>query len=51
VAAEMLRNTYQKGQEQNGQVKADLQKGKERGQRQAEAATGGDGAGARPATG
>jgi small-conductance mechanosensitive channel len=52
VAAEMLRNAYQKGQEQKGQVKADLQKGKERGQRQAEAATGdGAGAGARPATG
>src|ERR687890_1953076 len=39
VAAEMLRNAYRKGQEQKGQVKADLQKGKERGQRQAEAAT------------
>jgi len=52
VAAEMLRNAYQKGQEQKGQVKADLQKGKERGQRQAETATGdGAGAGARPATG
>ena len=52
VAAEMLRNAYQKGQEQKGQVKADLQKGKERGQRQAQAATGdGAGAGARPATG
>ena len=52
VAAEMLRNAYQKGQEQKGQVKADLQKGKERGQQQAAAATGdGAGAGARPATG
>jgi len=52
VAAEMLRNAYQKGHEQQGQVKADLQKAKERGQRQAETATGdGAGAGARPATG
>jgi hypothetical protein len=47
----MLRNAYQKGQEQKGQVKADLQKGKERGQRQAEAANGGGDVGARPATG
>ena len=57
VAAEMLRNAYQKGQEQKGQVKADMQKGKER----AQEATGGDrpraepvrgdGMGARPATG
>ena len=36
VAADMLGSAYQKGQEQRGQVKADLQKGKERGQEQAE---------------
>jgi Conserved TM helix len=62
VAAEMLRGAYQKGQEQKGQVKADMQKGKERAQEQAQAATQqagprakpmpSDGApGARPATG
>jgi hypothetical protein len=62
VAAEMLRGAYQKGQEQKGQVKADMQKGKERAQEQAGTATEGvrpraepmrsDGsAGARPATG
>ena len=51
VAAEMLRNAYQKGQEQKGQVKADLRKGKERGQQQAAATGDGAGAGARPATG
>ena len=38
VAAEMLRNAYQKGQEQKGQVKADMQKGKERAQDQAQSA-------------
>jgi Conserved TM helix len=36
VAADMLGSAYQKGQEQRGQVKADIQKGKERGQEQAE---------------
>ena len=36
VAAEMLGTAYHKGQEQRGQVKADIQKGKERGQEQAE---------------
>ena len=35
VAAEMLRGAYQKGQEQKGQVKQDMQKGKERAQDQA----------------
>ncbi len=62
VAAEMLRGAYQKGQEQKGQVRADMQKGKERAQEQAQAATQQAGArakpmpsdgatGARPATG
>ena len=61
VAAEMLRNAYQKGQQQKGQVKADLQKGKERAQDQAPSSTQEtrqrtepvrlDGPGARPATG
>lgn len=36
VAGQMLGDAYRKGQEQRGQVKADLQKGKERGQEQAE---------------
>ncbi len=36
VAADMLDSAYRKGQQQQGQVKADLQKGKERGQEQAE---------------
>ena len=36
VAADMLGTAYDKGREQRGQVKADLQKGKERGQEQAE---------------
>lgn len=36
VASKMLGDAYQKGQEQKGQVKADVQKGKERGQEQAE---------------
>jgi hypothetical protein len=34
VAAEMLRGAYEKGQEQKGQVKADMQMGKERVQEQ-----------------
>src|SRR5215208_7768768 len=58
VAAEMLRGAYQKGQEQKGQVKADMQKGKERAQEQAGSQgrpraepVRADGAGARPATG
>jgi mechanosensitive ion channel-like protein len=60
VAAELLRGAYQKGQEQKGQVKADMQKGKERAQDQAQSATQEtrpraepvrrDGTGARPAT-
>ena len=60
VAAELLRGAYQKGQKQKGQVKADMQKGKERAQDQAQSATqetrpraepvGRDGTGARPAT-
>ena len=36
VAADMLGTAYDKGREQRGQVKADLQKGKQRGQEQAE---------------
>ncbi len=36
VAADMLGTAYRKGQEQRGQVKADIQKGRERGQEQAE---------------
>ncbi len=36
VAADMLDSAYRKGQEQQGQVKADLQKGRERGQEQAQ---------------
>jgi hypothetical protein len=61
VAAELLRGAYQKGQEHKGQVKADMQKGKERAQDQAQSATQQtrppaesvrlDGTGARPATG
>ena len=60
VAAELLRGAYQKGQEQKGQVKADMQQGKERAQDQAQSATQEtrprakpvrrDGTGARPAT-
>jgi hypothetical protein len=59
VAAELLRGAYQKGQKQQGQVKADMQKGKERAQ-DTQSATqetrpraepvGRDGTGARPAT-
>jgi hypothetical protein len=61
VAAEMLRNGYQKGQQQKGQVKADRQKGKARAQDQTQSAmqetrpraepVRRDGTGARPATG
>jgi small-conductance mechanosensitive channel len=61
VAAEMLRGAYQKGQQQKGQVKADMQTGKQRAQDQAQSATQEtraraepvrrDGTGARPATG
>jgi hypothetical protein len=39
VAAEMLRGAYQKGQEHKGQVKADMQKGKDRAQEQVSQAT------------
>src|ERR687890_1394690 len=39
VAAEMLRNASQKGQQQKGQVKANLQKGKGRAQDQAPSST------------
>ena len=38
VAGRMLGDAYQKGQEQKGQVKADVQKGKERGQEQVDSA-------------
>jgi len=38
VAAKMLSDAYQKGQEQKGQAKQDMQTGKERGQQQAEQA-------------
>ena len=62
VAADMLSTAYDKGREQKAQVRADMQKGKERAQAQAAAGTRGarpqaqpmasDGAaGARPATG
>jgi small-conductance mechanosensitive channel len=51
VAAEMLRNAYQKGQEQKGQVKADMQKGKERAQDQAASMSSDGTTGARPAIG
>ena len=62
VAADMLSTAYDKGREQKAQVRADMQKGKERAQAQAAAGTrgarpqaqpmGSDGAaGARPATG
>ena len=52
VAAEMLRGAYQKGQEQKGQVKQDMQKGKERTKEQAPSSlSDGGGAGARPITG
>jgi hypothetical protein len=61
VAAELLRGAYEKGQEQKDQVKADMQKGKERAEDQSQSATQQtrpraepvrrDGTGARPATG
>jgi hypothetical protein len=57
VAAEMLRGAYQKGQEQKGQVKQDMQKGKERAQEAAHERRPraepmrSDGTGARPASG
>jgi hypothetical protein len=57
VAAEMLRGAYQKGREQKGRVKADLEKGKERAEDQARSAApagnapAGNASGARPATG
>jgi small-conductance mechanosensitive channel len=51
VAAEMLRGAYQKGQEQKGQVKADLEQGKERAQEQASRARQDGQTGARPAIG
>jgi hypothetical protein len=51
VAAEMLRGAYQKGQEQKGQVKRDMQKGKERAQDQAGSALPDGNTGARPVTG
>jgi hypothetical protein len=55
VAAEMLRNAYRKGQEQKGQVKADMQKGKRRAREQtrpqAEPMRSDGATGARPATG
>ena len=51
VAAEMLRGAYQKGQEQKGQVKQDMQKGKERAQDQAGSALPDGNTGARPVTG
>jgi small-conductance mechanosensitive channel len=51
VAAELLRGAYQTGQEQKGQVKADMQKGKERAQEQTGSATSDGTPGARPAIG
>ena len=61
VAAEMLRGAYQKGQQQRDQVKADIQKGKQRAEDQAPSAmqetppraepVRWDGTGARPTTG
>jgi small-conductance mechanosensitive channel len=51
VAAEMLRNAYQKGQEQKGQVKRDMETGKERAKEQANNARSDGPAGARPAIG
>jgi hypothetical protein len=39
VAAEMLRGAYEKGREQRGQVRADIQKGQERAREQPQAAT------------
>jgi small-conductance mechanosensitive channel len=51
VAAEMLRGAYEKGQKQKGQVKQDMQKGKERAQDQAGSALPDGNTGARPVTG
>ncbi|HET8821857.1 MAG TPA: mechanosensitive ion channel [Thermoleophilaceae bacterium] len=51
VAAEMLRGAYQKGQEQKGQVKQDMQKGRERARDQAGSALPDGNTGARPVTG
>ena len=62
VAAEMLRSAYEKGQDQKDQVKADMQKGKQRAQQQvqdakqdprprAEPIRSDGSSGARPATG
>jgi len=51
VAAEMLRGAYDKGREQKWQVKADMQKGKERAQNQAGSMTSDGNTGARPAIG
>jgi small-conductance mechanosensitive channel len=50
VAAEVLRGAYQKGQEQKGRVKADMQQGKERAQEQVRSGTP-NSTGARPVTG
>ena len=61
VAADMLGSAYRQGQEQRGQVKADMKKGKDRGRQQAERGkekaqaevgkTGGNGADTEQATG
>ena len=51
VAAEMLRGAYEKGQEQKGQVKQDMQKGKERAQDRAGSTLQDGNTGARPVTG
>ena len=51
VAAEMLRGAYHKGQEQKGQVKRDVQQGKERAEDQAASTLPGGNSGARPVTG
>jgi hypothetical protein len=40
LAGRMLSDAYDKGQEQRGQVKRDLETGRERGRREAEARTG-----------
>ena len=42
TAAQLVSGAYNKGQEQKGQVKHDMQLGKERGQQQAEQNTQGD---------
>jgi hypothetical protein len=56
VAGRLLEDAYEKGREQRGQVKRDMQKGKERAEQQAERGkqeveSGGNAAGARPAPG